>query len=177
MASLLPEYVILGLLEVRPCHGYHLLEYFRAPQHLGYVWKISTSQLYATLKRLEHLLWIDGREEDSVDAPIRTVYWLTEKGRIHLFEWLNMSMPSASTRHIRTEFLSRIYIARLLKYPIQPIIDAQINACIHQLNILREERNQLDDSLGYLAIDLRIAEMNAILTWIQATLGKKLLYE
>lgn len=175
MSTLLPEYVILGLLEVESCHGYHLLEHFRSPQHLGHLWKLSTSQLYALLKRLEHLEWIEGREEDSVDAPIRTVYWLTDQGRQVLMNWLDFATPSASTRHIRTEFLSRLYIARHLKHPIQPIIDAQIQACTQHRDSLQYERDQLTNSMGYLALDLRITEMNAIIAWIQSIVGKNAL--
>lgn len=167
MARVTPEYVILGLLESQSCHGYQLLEHFRQPERLGRIWKLSNSRIYSLLKTLERKEWIDGREEDSVDAPMRTVYWLTNVGRAHLYDWLNVVQPSASTRNIRTEFLSRLYIARILNQPIQPIIDAQRHACeaqLDQLNALASEDDA--DSIGELALALQIDEMRVITTWL-----------
>ena len=53
MSSITPDETILGLLAVRARHGYELLDCFRDPSQLGEVWKLSTSQIYAVLKRLE----------------------------------------------------------------------------------------------------------------------------
>jgi len=53
MATITPDETILGLLAVRERHGYDLLDCFRDPSQLGEVWNLSTSQLYAVLKRLE----------------------------------------------------------------------------------------------------------------------------
>lgn len=166
MSKLSPDNVVLGLLEAESCHGYQLLEHFRDPAQLGRIWSLSTSQLYATLKRLERTELLDGREEASEDAPIRTVYWLTDCGRERLHAWLNAAKPSASTRHIRTEFLSRLYIARLLQQPTRQIIDAQRAACEAQYEHLLMRRGSLPDGAGYLSIDLRAREMAVIMDWL-----------
>lgn len=167
MSRLSPDSVILGLLEVKSSHGYHLLEHFRTPARLGNIWKLSTSQLYTILKRLERAEHIDGREEDSIDAPIRTVYWLTDAGRTRFYEWLNDPEPSASTRYIRTEFLSRLYIARLLKQSPDDLIQRQQNTCLHYRNRLIKQRDRLSGGVGYLSLDLRIAELDIILKWLE----------
>ncbi|NJL53976.1 PadR family transcriptional regulator [bacterium] len=60
MTQLVPDEVILGLLAVEACHGYQLLDHFRSPAALGRVWNLSTSQLYAVLKRLDRLGYIAG---------------------------------------------------------------------------------------------------------------------
>jgi DNA-binding PadR family transcriptional regulator len=166
MTTLSPDSVLLGLLEAQSCHGYQLLEHFRAADRLGRIWNLSTSQLYAILKRLEREELIDGREEDSVDAPMRTVYWLTDTGRYALHRWLTQSAPSASTRHIRTEFLSRLYIARLLGEPLAPIITAQREACIAHLDSLIEARAQCAPGASYLSLELRIRELDVIIDWL-----------
>jgi len=166
MAKLSPDVVFLGLLEAESCHGYQLLEHFRNPAQLGHIWNLSTSQLYAILKRLERHNLIDGREEASEDAPIRTVYWLTQKGHQHLIEWLNHPNPSASTRHIRTEFLSRLYIARLLNLPSEQIIAAQRETCLRQQRSLINQRDELRGGASYLSLDLRVREMAVILQWL-----------
>ena len=166
MAKLSPDFVLLGLLECQSCHGYQLLEHFRDPARLGNVWNLSTSQLYNILKRLENKELVDGREEDSVDAPMRTVYWLTDTGRQALHAWLDESNPSASTRHIRTEFLSRLYIARRLNYPTTHIVTAQREAVTTYRDQLIQERDGLANSAGYLALDLRVGEMDLIMDWL-----------
>lgn len=173
MSRLSPENVFLGLLEAQSCHGYQLLEHFRRPDALGHVWNLSTSQLYSLLKRLEHAELIDGHEEESADAPMRTVYWLTESGRHQFNNWMHTSTPSASTRAIRTEFLSRLYLAHLLNYPVAPLIAAQTVACAaHRDNLLRQ-CSTLAIGAGYFALDLRVQEMNIIVEWL-AGVSKKL---
>lgn len=166
MSKLSPGDVLLGLLEAQSCHGYQLLEHFRDPAQLGRIWSLSTSQLYALLKRLERAELIEGREEASDDAPIRTVYWLTTIGRQRLHRWLNEPQPSASTRHIRTEFLSRLYIARLLSLPTQTLIDAQHTACTEQYEDLLQRRDALPMGVGNLSLDLRAREMALIIDWL-----------
>lgn len=168
MSKLSPDVVFLGLLEAQSCHGYQLLEHFRNPAQLGNIWNLSTSQLYAALKRLERAELIDGREEASEDAPIRTVYWLTEYGRARLDAWLYERAPSASTKHIRTEFLSRLYVSRLLNRPVEAIIAAQKEACRTYRDALIAKRQALPDGVGMLSLDLRAREMDVILDWLDA---------
>ncbi|MEL7435784.1 MAG: PadR family transcriptional regulator, partial [Chloroflexota bacterium] len=155
-----------GLLEAQSCHGYQLLDHFRDTARLGTIWNLSTSQLYTILKRLERAEAIDGREEASEDAPIRTVYWLTDAGRERLHGWLNDPAPSASTRAIRTEFLSRLYLCRLLNLPTQHIIQAQRDACLAHRDDLVAERDALKQGAGYLSLDLRVREMDEIMVWL-----------
>lgn len=166
MSTLSPDTVLLGLLEAQSCHGYQLLEHFRSPNQLAHIWNLSTSQLYAILKRLERLELLDGREEDSFDAPMRTVYWLTPRGSRYFYAWLNDPYPSASTRHIRTEFLSRLYLAQMLTQPIAPIIAAQREAVQSQRTALIQQRDSVSHGPGYLSLDLRLREMDVISEWL-----------
>src|ERR1044071_933268 len=114
MGSITPDETILGLLAVRARHGYELLDCFRDSSQLGEVWRLSTSQLYAVLKRLEAQGLTEGHEVTVPDAPTRTEYRLTDAGQDRLHAWLNDLAPSASINRVRVEFLSRLYIARLL---------------------------------------------------------------
>ena len=112
-----PDETLLGLLAATPQHGYQLLECFRDARQLGSVWNLSTSQVYAVLKRLERTGLITGLAAQSEDAPVRFIYRLTQAGQARLDSWLHESSPSASVRAVRVEFLSRLYIARLLDVP------------------------------------------------------------
>lgn len=167
MSKISPDNVFLGLLAAQSCHGYQLLDHFRDANRLSSVWNLSTSQLYSILKRLENKEFIDGREEESIDAPMRTVYWLTDKGKTRLDSWLSEPHPSASTRAIRTEFLSRLYICRLLKRPTQDIIDMQKASCESHRKDLVQERDTLSSGAGYLSLDLRVREMTLIIGWLE----------
>src|SRR5579863_8426451 len=109
MSSITPDETILGLLAVRARHGYELLDCFRDASQLGEVWNLSTSQLYAVLKRLESQGLTTGHEVLVPDAPARTEYELTPAGEAHLQAWLDEPSPSASVHRIRIEFLSRLY--------------------------------------------------------------------
>lgn len=164
MARLSPDYVILGLLEKQTCHGYQLLAHFQSPERLGHIWKLRTSRIYTLLKQLERQSLIDGREEDAPDAPMRTVYWLTDAGRQKFYDWLQTPTPSASTRNIRTEFLSRLYLAQLLNLPKADIINAQQHACHDKLSQLQKQHVA---GMGGLALDLQIQEMHLILHWLE----------
>src|SRR5687767_1598895 len=114
MSALTPDETILGLLAVQARHGYDLLECFQSPDHLGEVWTLSTSQLYAVLKRLERDGAITGEKQEVENAPPRMCYQLTSAGEARVSAWLNEAAPSASIRRVRVEFLSRLYVARLL---------------------------------------------------------------
>src|SRR5579859_4416374 len=96
MSSIAPDETILGLLAIRGRHGYELLDAFRDPGQLGEVWKLSTSQLYAVLKRLESNGFTEGHEVLVPDAPPRTEYRLTNSGQAILDSWVHEQTPSAS---------------------------------------------------------------------------------
>lgn len=166
MNTLVPDETILGLLAAHTQHGYQLLETFNDPHKLGRVWHLSTSQLYAVLKRLERDGWIEGRQIESENAPPRTEYALTTAGRDYLETWLNDANPSPSIRRIRVEFLSRLYIARLLHRSVAPIIMAQRRACLAERANLVAGLSGEPNNIGHLASDLMIAQLDTVLQWM-----------
>ncbi|MBZ0275410.1 MAG: PadR family transcriptional regulator [Anaerolineae bacterium] len=166
MSRISPDEVILGLLAGSVNHGYQLLEYFREGAPLGQIWSLSTSQLYSILKRLEHREEIDGREFFPEGAPPRTEYWLTPSGQQHFNLWLHDPFPSASTRHIRTEFLSRLFLARRLNIPVKPLIESQRTAVLARRQQLIAQHDQTPSGVPYLARDLVIRELGVILEWL-----------
>jgi DNA-binding PadR family transcriptional regulator len=166
VTTLTPDNTLLGLLAVQKQHGYQLLETFRDPAQLGCVWNLSMSQLYAVLKRLDDQSYIQGHEIASAAAPTRTEYILTEQGHDRLYAWLHNSNPSASIRSVRVEFLSRLFIARLLNLPTIDLIHRQKEACRQKRALLITQQSTAQPGIGYLSIDLQIAQLDAILNWI-----------
>ncbi len=166
MISLTPDETLLGLLAAEARHGYQLIECFRDPAQLGNVWSLSTSQLYAVLKRLAAQGLISGETVASPDAPTRTEYQLTPAGIQRLEDWLTETEPSASVRRVRVEFLSRLYIARLLNLPTLDIVRWQKESCRRRRAARAVDRDCLAPGVGRLALELEIAQLDAIMQWI-----------
>ncbi len=166
MSALTPDETILGLLASRPQHGYQLLETFNQPDQLGNVWNLSTSQLYAVLKRLERAGWIMGEQIASEIAPTRTEYAITSAGKSHLQAWLEEEHPYASIRRVRVEFLSRLYVAYRLGLPAAPIIARQRESCKESQARLLNASEGSGAGIGGLAMELANAQLQAVLEWI-----------
>jgi DNA-binding PadR family transcriptional regulator len=166
MRDIVPDETILGLLAHRARHGYELVDLFQSPSQLGRVWSMSTSQIYAVLKRLEQQHLIAGEQAQSETAPTRMVYQLTPEGERRLNAWLLAEQVSPSVRRIRVEFLSRLYIARLLEVATAPIVAAQRSVSVTELERLQDERRYAHGAVEQLALDFMIAQVEAILVWI-----------
>jgi DNA-binding PadR family transcriptional regulator len=157
---------LLGLLAAQPMHGYQLLEAFQDQQQLGRVWKLSTSQLYSVLKRLERSGDISGAEQPSEIGPPRVAYTLTAQGRDRVQAWLDEPSPSASIRRVRVEFLSRLWIAQRLRLPAAPIIARQRAACQTELERLQRESASHRALMERLTMDLVQSQLRAALDWL-----------
>ena len=167
MKQLTPDEVLLGLLKVQPAHGYELLDWFRSPRHLGRIWKMSTSQLYAVLKRLEENGSIIGRVLPGADAPSRTEYALNDRGEARLMAWLNDPHPPISIHRIRVLFLSRLYIASLLELPTEAIIARQLATCEEHRGRLQTELDKTQTEIETLTLNFMIGQFDAVIRWLK----------
>ncbi len=166
MSRLTPDEVLLGLLKARPSHGYELLERFRSPAHLRRIWNMSTSQLYAVLKRLEREGAITGRELPQPDAPPRTEYALTSLGEDRLAAWLADPEPPTSIHRIRVLFLSRLYIATLLDQPTEGLIARQLAVCEAQRKAMQGKAARPASSVEALTLEFVIGQLDAAIAWL-----------
>ncbi|MEO8393384.1 MAG: PadR family transcriptional regulator [Chloroflexota bacterium] len=164
--NLLPDETLLGLLAAHARHGYELIDCFRDPAQLGTVWSVGTSQIYAVLKRLETQGLIAGRAFESADAPTRVEYTLTEAGLRSLEAWLDEAEPRAAARQVRVEFLSRLYITRLLNRPTLEIVRRQKASCRQRLAARIIARDTAVPGVGRLVLDLEVAQLEIILDWL-----------
>lgn len=165
MSDLSVDETLLGLLAVEPQHGYQLLGHFRPQGALSRVWRLSTSQLYSVLKRLETTGCIRGECVPGEDAPARVRYALTPAGEARLQAWLAAS-PSPSIRCVRVEFLSRLFVLRMLGLPTTPAVRAQKRACASERERLQHERDSVPAGIDFLALSFQIAQLEAALDWI-----------
>ncbi len=68
-------------------HGYEIMQFLGSA--LGTTWRLSTSQLYVLLKRLEQEGLLDARAESQPSRPSKRVFDLTVKGRKTFLEWVD----------------------------------------------------------------------------------------
>jgi len=166
MSRLSPDEVILGLLQAAPAHGYELLERFRDPAHLGRIWNMSTSQIYAVLKRLEGEGSIRGQPIPQPDAPARIEYHITSQGKNLLAAWLAEAHPPISIHRIRVVFLSRLYIATLLGRPTDGIVERQKTVCEVQLQKVRASFRGSSYSVETLTLDFVAGQLESAIDWL-----------
>src|SRR6266699_1673699 len=96
------EYAILGLLESQPMHGYELFQQFQSGI-LRQIVHLEMSQMYAFLKKLERLEYIEAELEPQGVRPPRKIFHLTDAGRSIFLEWL--TTPVERPREIRVLYL------------------------------------------------------------------------
>lgn len=162
-----PEYPLLGLLDQRPAHGYEL--HHRLTKDLGQLWRVSLSQTYNILNRLEAQGFITGEVERQEKLPARRRFQLTQKGRQRFEAWLAKSSP-ASGRAIRVEFTSRLYFALARDEQLaHQLIDRQIAETRLALARLEARRAQLprEQVFNRLGLDLRLRQIGLLLDWLE----------
>lgn len=166
MSAITPDETVLGLLAAQARHGYQLLDCFQDPRKLGRVWKLSTSQLYNVLKRLEREGAIVGCEVASESGPPRTEYTLSAAGQARLSAWLNEPNPSSSIRRVRVEFLSRLFIAHALALPTSAIVHRQREACLRERERLAAEHSMAQSSIESLTLAFVVEQLDGVLRWL-----------
>lgn len=166
MSRISPDEVILGLLLAKPSYGYELLDRFREPDHLGRIWNMSTSQVYAVLKRLEGEGAISGQPIPQPDAPPRTEYCLTPQGEARLNAWLADPHPPVSVHRIRVIFLSRLYIATLLGLPTDGIIHRQLTVCKTQLKKIQANILSSSSPIEVLTLQFVASQLESAIAWL-----------
>src|SRR3970282_1243602 len=86
-SDLSPEYPLLGFLAQQPAHGYELHQ--RLVADLSQIWRVSLSQTYNILKRLEEQGYITGTVQEQEKLPSRREFHLTPAGRLRFNNWVH----------------------------------------------------------------------------------------
>jgi len=163
------EYAILGLLESQPMHGYEMFQQFQDGT-LGQIIHLEMSQMYAFLKKLERLGYIEAELEPQGIRPPRKIFHLTELGRKTFFEWL--TTPVDRPREIRLIFLLKLYfVQRIDPKKTAQMIDQEIIACRKFLEHLESPRLPVAKSsdmafLDHIVLRSRIYQTRALLDWL-----------
>src|SRR5262245_12436803 len=105
----LVEWVVLGLLDEAPAHGWSLVRALRPGGEVGRVWSCSRPLVYRALETLtDQALIRPARSEASTEGPVRTVFRPTPAGRRAVARWL--ATPVDHVRDIRSELMVKLLL-------------------------------------------------------------------
>jgi PadR family transcriptional regulator AphA len=164
------EYVVLGLLYTRPMHGYEMFQLVENGT-LGQIIRLEMSQMYAFLKKLERLQYIEAEISTQGPRPPRKIFHLTAAGRSTFIEWI--AQPVEKPRDIRILFLIKLYFVQYLRTEqMSALIQQQIQACQQFLTHLQTKKGattlQTDDATFFdqVVLSSRLYQTRALLEWL-----------
>jgi DNA-binding PadR family transcriptional regulator len=161
-----PEYALLGFLMQKPAHGYELHQQLQT--ELGQVWRVSQSQTYNILKRLEQQGFIAGQVKRQLKLPNQRKFQLTELGRERLMTWLHAPGRS-SVRGIRLEFLTRLYFVHAIegKRAAQNLITTQQLVANAKLDALKQQwsADAVRGTYNQLSVALQLRQLESVMKW------------
>jgi PadR family transcriptional regulator AphA len=161
-----PEYALLGLLYLQPSHGYELHRLLSV--ELGHAWRISQSQTYAILKRLETQGDLSSRSVKQENHPTLQMLKVTKAGRRRFEAWLETPTGS-SVRAIRLDFITRLYFTqKLAPQKTLPRIADQAEEAQNMLSRLEARQAELPEGqlFNRLSLQLRIRQLRSVLEWL-----------
>jgi PadR family transcriptional regulator AphA len=162
-----PRPVLLGFLMPGPRHPYELHQEFE--RDLGKVWRIGRSKLYAQLKLLEQAGLVTVQIEHQPNRPPRNMYHITRAGREAFLNWLHQ--PTMHVRHIRLEFLARLYFFRRLALPgLEQLVTKQKEIFQPRIESLSRTIAETDDDFWKLVLEFRLSKMEAAVRWLDRCL-------
>jgi PadR family transcriptional regulator AphA len=165
--SVSPQPVLLGLLMSRPQHGYELYQEFC--RDLDRVWQIGLSQLYAQLKQLEEAGLVTAQTEPQPNRPPRKVYRPTAEGRAVFEDWVHQ--PTPYLRHLRVEFLARLFFFRRLSLSgLEDLVAVQKAVCRTQIQRFGRLASEADDDFRRLVLEFRRGQLEAVIRWLDRCL-------
>jgi DNA-binding PadR family transcriptional regulator len=158
------EFVILGSLMPGSKHGYEIMQFLSSA--LEPAWRVSTSQLYLLLKRLELGGFVHSSLESQKTRPSKRVYGLTSQGKKDFVQWLQT--PVEHVRDFRTEFLTKMFFFYHLALPgPDKLLDRQIAAVEQLKQRIHERKKKEDDAFMALVYGFKSHTIENLLTWLR----------
>ena len=159
----LTEYVVLGALIAAPRHGYEIKQFLGST--LESTLRVSTSQLYALLKRLEQEGLLQGNLETQETRPSKRVLTLTDDGKDIFSDWLHS--PTMHVRDFRMEFMTKLFFFFHYAMPgAEKLVDAQVSLIKTRMEEIRDQSEKNTDPFKILVFEYRIQMMEGIYSWL-----------
>lgn len=163
-ALLAGEHVVLGLLALRPMHGYEMM-CFLDDEGLMAVCPVEQSTLYTYLRNVEARELVEWTEERVGQRPPRKLYRLTESGRELIDDWLRQ--PVGRMREVRLEFLVKLYfLGQSDPVAHRRLLAEQIAACEEYLDDL--DRRDLPNAFTRLVAHSKRSAAEGTLNWLKS---------
>jgi DNA-binding PadR family transcriptional regulator len=102
----LPEWTVLVLLSQRPAHGFAVSQLTAPDGEIGRIWRIPRPVVYRAIGRLIDAALITPESVEPGLGPQRTIYTVTERGRLAAANWLNT--PVEHVRDMRSQLLVKL---------------------------------------------------------------------
>ncbi len=158
------EFALLGALMPGPRHGYEILQFLETA--LGPAWRVSTSQLYALLKRLDKKGFLSSTVETQDTRPSKRVFAIMPAGKEHFLKWLKS--PGEHARDLRIEFLAKLYFFHHLELEGGgDLVKSQIALLQRLKERILEKKEAEKDRYKQLVYSFKIATLNGWLEWLE----------
>ena len=169
--DLLPgEYALLGLLRIRPMHGYEMARTFEG-EGLGEVCPVEQSLLYSYLRNLEGRGLIGWKEQRVGKRPPRKQFSLSKSGTKKVKEWLTAPVPKL--RQVRYEFLVKLYVLHELDRDAErELVRAQVAVCDEYLRDVAARLGRAEENFERLIASSKLSAAQGTANWLRLYLDE-----
>ena len=162
--KLSPEYALLGILMTGPKHGYEMHSYFSS--HMDQFWRLSMSQIYALLKRMEKNGVVISKSEWQNNRPPKKIFSITQTGKEGFLNWVYS--PVNHVRNLRIEFMAKLFFINELKLKrAADIIDKQIAILRETLHLLQHPKEKTMDKFQKALHSFKISQATSAIEWLK----------
>lgn len=172
-SPLTQEYILLGLINQSPIHGYELYKKVKSTKSIALIWHVKQSLLYAMLEKLEANGLLTSSTVLMEERLPRKVYAITEHGRVSLSDWL--TTPVQHGYQMRQEFLAKLYFTMDQdQASAAELIDRQKVACQGWLTRFEDSisNTQADQRNERLIFQYRKHQIKAMIEWLDYCLSE-----
>jgi DNA-binding PadR family transcriptional regulator len=147
-----------------PLHGYDMCRRLR--QGIGSIWRLSKSQIYALLAKLEREGLVVHERVGQENLPAKNIFSLTTEGAEAAKEWLEQ--PVHHIRNMRLEFFTKLWFARQASAVRERhLIGKQLEVCREKAADLDRLRHSVGNQVEELSIAFRVALIKATVSWLE----------
>lgn len=163
------EYPVLGILARCPAHGYDIC--FRLSEEIGSIWRLSKSNVYALLLRLERDGLVTHERVGQENLPAKNIFNLTEKGMEVYRDWI--TTPVRHVRDMRLEFLTKLWCAQQMRDESEIVLlKGQLAVCRKKIEILETLCASTGNEIEERSLSFRLTMVHAATAWLGEVLKR-----
>jgi DNA-binding PadR family transcriptional regulator len=132
------KHALLGFIELMPLSGYDLSKMF--DDSVNFYWPATHTQIYRTLKQLLKDGLVTREIVDQTDLPSKKVYYITDKGRDNLRQWVATPLDLPTIRHpllVQIAFSAQVDTSQLIS-----LLEAYAEKLRKRLDLYRSDQQK-----------------------------------